>query len=323
VKKWSDDPHIQTLARKLKSLPGPLTMTAIVFGVVPLWSLMFMHRPWELLPLVDHWRGTALIFNFWVGPFAIALCALTRHKFLIPLFVIESCTMLLNTMFELTAKSPELMTLQWILIGAMILFTLFLLRTDALYPLMHGSSRPWRSRPRRQVGLTAALSSPEIPAIEAKVVVLDCSLNGMQFSGRQADLRPFFAGKKKMDQAEFILTVEGKAFSFGSTIAWIREEDGEQSLGVRIPNKGEMEAFFDVLPPKDKDSLPMVVKVFEQYWQKKSIRQVTVSVWTLLILAAFLIPFGKRHLTMTRNPSSMADSNYMKAGFGTIFLNGK
>jgi hypothetical protein len=319
MKQWKS----QSWTRRLRSLPGPLTMTAIIFGIVPLWSLVFMHRPWELFQVADHWKGAVVIFNFWIAPFAFALCALTRHKFLIPLFIIESCTMLLHSMFGLTVNSPELMSLQVLLIVAMLLFTLFLVRTDALYSLMQGSSRPWRSRPRHHIGLSALLFSTEKPE-RIKVVVQDGSLNGMQISGPLASLKAFFPDKQKQDQMEFFLKIEDKVFEFSSSIAWTREEDGEEFIGLRIADKDTMEAFFEALPAKhDEDLANPFLRKLDLYWQKKPFRQAAVSIWTIIILAGVLTPIAGKHLALKKNSSQFSDATYMKAGFGPLFLRGR
>lgn len=308
--------------RGLKTLPGPLSITAFVFGIVPLWSLFFMHRPWALFQSVAHWKAAVLIFNFWIGPFALAMCALTRHKFLIPLFVTESCTMLLQSMFKLTANSHELTLLQLVLIGALILFTLFLLNTDALYPLMHGASRPWRSKRRRHVGLTAQIISHDGSRI-AKVVVQNCSLSGMQFSGQATDLRFVLSIKKKHDQAEFALKVKGKEFHFSSTVSWAREEDGEQFYGIRVADRKVMAAFIQSLPPKYEEHANPILQHLDLYWQKKQVRQVAISLWMIIILGGILGPIAGKHLTLKKQASSLGDSNYVKAEFGPTFLHGR
>jgi hypothetical protein len=302
--------------KKWKASPLPLIITAIIFGIAPLWALAFMHRPWDLFQTVDHWKGPALVFNFWIGPFALALCAITRHKFLIPLFVVESCTMLLLSMFNLTASSPELITLQLVLIGGMVFFALFLIQTDAMHPLLHGAARPWRSQPRIQLGLRATLTSPDRPD-SVKVTVQDCSADGMQLIGKAKDLKTISAGWKKRDHIEFTLKFDQEYFPFSASIAWSAVEDEEQRLGLRIASRPSMEAFIAALPAEDDGSENVLSELFNHYWQKKPVRQAAISIWTILILAVLVIPSIKKHPPL-RSRAGMAHSDYIKAGMGPL-----
>jgi len=300
------------LGRKMKSLPSPLVVTAIVFGIVPLWSLLFMQRPWELLDQSTGWKSAVLIFNFWIGPFALSLLALTRHKFLIPMFLIECGTMLLNTMVELSADTSQLVGLQLVLVVALFFFAFFLFKTDALYPLMHGASRAWRGAPRMDVGLIFTASAA---GKSAKVVLQDCSLTGMQLAGSTRHLRPLIHGKHKEDQLDFSLSLDGKSWDFTADIAWIREEDGEQRLGLHVPDKNGMTQFFESLPREEARNRALVI--FNRYWQSKAVRQVALSLWAILIFAALLIPSVKRTF-MPQSAAVKSAPTHIKAGLGPV-----
>jgi hypothetical protein len=307
--------QIEPITRRLKALPSPLSVTAIIFGIVPLWSLIFMHRPWEIIAHAAGWKAAVFLFNFWIGPVMLSAFALKRHKYLIPLFIVEICTMILYSMVELGAVSAQMMILQFVLIGAMLFFSFFLLRTDALYPLMQGASRPWRASPRVHVGLPVVLSSLEQPG-EAKITLQNCSMTGMEISGRADRFVPFVGEKNQHDQWDFVLTLDRKTWEFSADIAWTHEEDGERRFGLRILDKDKIAAFFKALPLEDTQS--PLVEAFIRHWQSKPFRQVALSLWAVLILAAFLVPSAKKRFSLHNPP---AEQTTIKAGLGPFYRN--